>query len=121
MRLRLVLQRVRKVAATMHDYTDAIGAIEVPEGECASVTINGREVAVINANGVFHAIDDECPHQGAPLSDGIVDAGLIICPLHHWEFDYETGACLEEPDCPVSRHECKVENGRVLIKLADHD
>ena len=105
----------------MHHYTHAIGTNEIPEGECAAVTINGREIVVIHASGAFYAIDDECPHQGAPLSDGVVDGGLIICPLHHWEFEYETGACLEEPDCPVVRHDCKVENGRVLIKLAGND
>jgi len=103
----------------MPEFVDAIGADEVPQGQCAAVTVGGRELAVIRAgDDAFHAIDDECPHQGAPLSDGVVDGGLIVCPLHHWEFEYETGACLEEPDCPVARHECKVENGRVLVKLA---
>lgn len=106
---------------TMSEYIDAIGTEQIPEGDCAAVTIEGREIVVIHASDAFHAIDDECPHQGAALSDGVVDGGLIICPLHYWEFEYETGACLEEPDCPVARHECKVENGRVLIKLADND
>jgi len=103
----------------MPGYIDAISTDAVPEGGCAGVTVGGRDLAVVRLNGAFHAIDDACPHQGAPLSDGVVDGALLICPLHHWEFEVETGACLEDPGCPLTRHETRVEDGRVLIRLAE--
>ncbi|PWJ42716.1 cytochrome P450 [Sediminitomix flava] len=37
---------------------------------------------------VYSAI---CPHQGANLCDGAIDAEHIICPLHKRKFEVETG------------------------------
>jgi phenylpropionate dioxygenase-like ring-hydroxylating dioxygenase large terminal subunit len=37
-----------------------------------------------------------CPHLGADLSQGDLDAGQIRCPYHHWRFD-SSGACAHIP------------------------
>lgn len=41
-------------------------------------------------SGLAHALDDICPHRGAPLHDGWLDQhGCIVCPYHGWAFDQE--------------------------------
>ncbi|MDX2024615.1 MAG: Rieske 2Fe-2S domain-containing protein [Deltaproteobacteria bacterium] len=57
------------------------------EGDVRSVHCAGRALCVLKANGQFAALDDACPHQGAPLGDGWVEEGLLICPRHAWAFD----------------------------------
>ena len=44
----------------------------------------------------IHALNDQCPHRGAPLSTGKVINGGIICPYHGWKFN-GNGEQLELP------------------------
>ena len=46
------------------------------------------------------SIDNACPHASAPLCDGTVMDGKVICHLHLWEFDVKTGVCDVGPSGP---------------------
>jgi len=45
-----------------------------------------------DADGRARAAADRCPHREAPLSDGRVDSGCIVCPYHGWTFGSD-GTC----------------------------
>lgn len=70
---------------------------EVPPGRGKAVTVQGWRVALFNVNGTLYAIDDTCPHKGAPLSEGPVAGTDVICPWHAARFDLVTGAFLSPP------------------------
>ena len=95
---------------------------QVPAGCMKRVEVEGRALVVFNDEGALFASDDVCPHRGAPLSAGDFSEGVVMCPLHAWEFDVTTGECLSLPDarCLV-RHEVRVEDGfvKVLIRKTD--
>ena len=57
-----------------------------------------RSWVVFNDGGELSAAVDMCPHKGAPLSAGGFDEGIVVCPLHGWEFDVRTGECVSMPD-----------------------
>lgn len=60
----------------------------------------GRRLVVLrDPQGAF-VLDDRCPHRGAPLSLGRVEAGSIACPYHGWRFG-RGGACLAVPGSPL--------------------
>lgn len=46
--------------------------------------------------GVAQALENRCPHRGAPLSEGSVENGCIRCPYHGWTF-CESGKCVSLP------------------------
>ena len=51
----------------------------------------GCEVAVFRtAEGKVFALLDRCPHKGGPLSQGIVYAESVACPLHNWKIDLKS-------------------------------
>jgi nitrite reductase (NADH) small subunit len=78
------------------------------------------EVAVVlyNVDGEILASSDVCPHQGASLSQGDLDDGVIMCPLHAWEFDVRTGECVSLPEMrPLACYEVRVEDGFVSVVL----
>ena len=54
-------------------------------------TIAGRRIALFNVDGKIHAMDDLCPHAGAPLSDGRLNGCVVTCPWHGWDFDVTNG------------------------------
>jgi nitrite reductase (NADH) small subunit len=54
--------------------------------------VGGRRVAVFRSrSGQLHATQAECPHRGGPLADGVVSNSMVVCPLHEFKFDLETG------------------------------
>lgn len=66
-------------------------------GQVKAVTVNGAQVALCNVDGVYYAIDDNCPHRMASLAEGELSGKEITCPLHGAIFDVTTGAVLEGP------------------------
>lgn len=103
----------------MPDFLPALEAAALPLGKGQTVLLAGRRIAVFNVGGVFYALDDDCPHRGGPLGPGWVDAEQckVACPLHGWEFDLKTGACLTVPARPVRSHSVRVVSGMVEIAL----
>ncbi|HEX2493416.1 MAG TPA: Rieske 2Fe-2S domain-containing protein, partial [Steroidobacter sp.] len=55
---------------------------QIPEGGVIGVKIEGKRLALINLNGEIFALDDDCPHESAPMSDGVIDGEEIQCPWH---------------------------------------
>jgi nitrite reductase (NADH) small subunit len=64
--------------------------IPIREGRLA--VVHGRQIAIFNLGDRFLAIDNRCPHKGGPLADGIVSGNTVVCPLHAWRIDLESGA-----------------------------
>ncbi|HEV3443541.1 MAG TPA: non-heme iron oxygenase ferredoxin subunit [Gemmataceae bacterium] len=70
---------------------------ELPAGTAKAVVVNGRKLALFNLGGNIYAIEDTCPHRGAPLSEGECDGTAVICPWHGARFDLSSGAVLGPP------------------------
>jgi len=83
------------------------------------VTLGGRELAIFNLGDRFLAVENQCPHRGGPLSDGIVSGCTVVCPLHAWKVRLDTG----DVDRPATAGACvrtfptRVEDGIVLVQL----
>ena len=89
---------------------------EVPRGKLHLVAIGREEIALLRRGDEILAIGNECPHQGGALCDGWVEGDIVTCPLHGWEFDMRTGACMTVPGEGVLRYAVTVENGDVYLE-----
>jgi 3-phenylpropionate/trans-cinnamate dioxygenase ferredoxin subunit len=84
---------------------------ELPLGSRKTIELpNGREIRLYNIGGEFYAIENSCPHKGAPLSEGILCDRVIECGLHGWQFDLRSGQCLTVPE-KIETYEAIVANG----------
>ena len=89
----------------------------IPLGEGRAYTFGGKTIAVFRQrDGRLFATDNACPHKVGPLADGLVGSGKVICPLHMWKIDLETGRCLGE-DGVVRTYPVRAANGRIRITL----
>jgi nitrite reductase/ring-hydroxylating ferredoxin subunit len=70
---------------------------DLPPGCARAVEVAGRSIAIFNVRGTIHAIDNDCTHDGGPLSEGVVSDTCVICPWHGAEFDLRTGKVLTPP------------------------
>jgi nitrite reductase (NADH) small subunit len=70
-----------------------LGSVDkVSPGQGRCFIVGGREVAVFRQrDGRLFAVDNRCPHKQGPLSEGLLGAGKVICPLHAHNFDLCTG------------------------------
>jgi nitrite reductase/ring-hydroxylating ferredoxin subunit len=94
---------------------DAGRVEDLPHGSSKTIGLpDGREVALYNVNGEFYAIENFCPHKGAPLAEGILCEHVIECNWHGWQFDVRTGDCLTVPE-KLKTYEVSVEDGVIKI------
>ena len=89
-------------------------------GPLSSVTVDGRAVCLVRADGAVTALDDRCPHAEFALSAGeLLADGSVECAWHGARFDRATGAQLDGPPCgPVRVHDVLLHDGDVLVRLA---
>lgn len=74
-------------------------------------------VAVFLDGGRYYAIDDTCPHQGAPLCDGMVSDKTVTCSWHGWRFSLEDGRWLDNPRVKVGSYQVRVEGDEIQVAV----
>ena len=95
-----------------------VGRVEdVPPGRGATVELrSGMELALYNVGGQFYAIENFCPHKGAPLAEGNICGHTVECDWHGWRFDLTTGECVTNGGA-IETYEVVVENGWIKIRV----
>jgi nitrite reductase (NADH) small subunit len=100
----------------------------IPPREGRAVLIGDREIALFNlgpspepgAGDRFLATDNQCPHQGGPLCDGIVTGSSVVCPLHAWKINLASGE-VERPahgkDHCVQTYPTRIEDGVIVVGI----
>jgi len=92
-------------------------AADVPVGQGRVVQAGAKSLALWNVDGVFHVIDNTCPHRGGPMGDGDLDGRLAICPWHGWRWDVTTGANANNPAVKIACFPTRVVEGDVYVEL----
>lgn len=92
---------------------------DVPEGDGIAVDVGDKRIAIFRFEDAFFAIDETCPHRGAPLHQGRVERGIVICPWHEWRFELESGCSPVNPLSRVSTYPVRVDGDDIWIELAD--
>ena len=71
---------------------------------------------------VFRTADDRvfalvnrCPHQSAPLSEGTVRGVVVMCPLHGWVIDLESGKAHAPDEGAAASVAVQLIDGRVFV------
>lgn len=93
---------------------------DVADGTAMRVDVDGYRLCVVNIDGRFSVVDDECSHEDYSLSEGDVwpDECEIECPKHGSTFSLTTGAPQTLPATkPVAVYAVKVEGEDVVVTL----
>ena len=87
------------------------------EGKPVSIQKNGKAICVARVGNEVFAIEDNCSHQDAALSEGTQDGYKIECWLHSAEFDLRSGAALTPPAVsPVKTFPIKITNDEIVVE-----
>jgi nitrite reductase (NADH) small subunit len=92
---------------------------ELPrEGEVCEMA--GGRLCVARVGGVISVLDNECPHEGGPLGQGMIENGRVVCPYHGWAFDVKTGAAEHDASEHVRIFESVIQDGALMVRPPDY-
>ena len=90
---------------------------EVPNSGKKVVTVDNREILLVQVKGQFYAFENECPHQGAPMNAAIVKDTYISCPRHGYRFNLADGKCTDHPEFTMTVIPVTVDGEDLLVDL----
>ncbi|MCI0422444.1 MAG: nitrite reductase (NAD(P)H) small subunit [Acidobacteria bacterium] len=94
-------------------------ASQIPVGEGKAFQVGELQVAVFRSrDGRLFSTQAFCPHKHGLLADGIIGAGRVICPLHSYKFDLETGKPVGNDCKALQTYRVELsENGNLQLHL----
>lgn len=88
------------------------------EGKPIKLSKGGKEICVARVGNEVFAIEDNCSHQDAALSEGEQNGYKIECWLHGAEFDLRNGQVLTPPAVqPVKTYPVTVDGNNVVVEI----
>ncbi len=91
---------------------------DLAPGECKTIEVDGRSIALFNVNGTFYAIDNQCSHVGGPLGEGELIGEEVTCPWHGAQFNVTSGKMLSPPArSDVQCYRGKIAGADVQVEL----
>lgn len=102
----------------MAGWIKAVEMAALPADGMHRVEIEGVPILLVNIAGQVRAYTGDCPHAGAPLDQGALCEGRIVCPWHKAVFAIDDGRWLEPPALEgLSTYPVRVEGDTVFVKL----
>jgi 3-phenylpropionate/trans-cinnamate dioxygenase ferredoxin subunit len=89
----------------------------ITPGRGLAVTVAGRRIALFNVAGTIHAVDDTCPHAGAPLSEGQLKGCVVMCPWHAIRFDVTSGRVPGQTDQSLAVYPVVINGDQIEVEV----
>lgn len=92
---------------------------DLPERRGIAVSAGKRTVAVFRISDRVYAVNNTCPHKGASLCEGWLDAehGIVNCPWHNWPWRLETGEFDVDPRERIRTYRVDVVDDTVILHV----
>jgi len=104
---------------TEDNFIVALDENDLKEDSMRLVKVAGQSILLAkHANQVF-GVSNQCPHMGCSLANGKLKEYIVTCPCHGWSFDIRNGQYLTANQIKLTCYECKIENGKIHVKILD--
>ena len=80
----------------------------------AHAQADGIDLVLVRRGDEVHVFEGRCPHRGALLADGRVDAANLVCGVHGWDFRLDTGISAYNPAERIQKFSAAVVDGEVV-------
>jgi len=100
------------------DYIRIANVNDFKDKHIKSFSFMGKKIGVIKReDNSFYGIEISCKHQGADLTAGKINGMIATCHRHQWEYDLETGKCLNHDSPDLRKYDSRVEGDDILISF----
>jgi nitrite reductase/ring-hydroxylating ferredoxin subunit/uncharacterized membrane protein len=101
------------------DWTYVADEAEIQVGKLHAADFAGIPVLLTRTADGIAALADRCTHRGAPLHEGELVDGCVVCPWHSSVFALD-GSVVEGPATrPQPAYEVRVSEGKVFARRSD--
>jgi len=102
----------------MSGYIEIARVEEIPKNGMKRVSFGGLEILLVNADGKFYAVENQCPHKGYSLYLGTLEGEVLTCGFHYAKFNITTGKSLEAATHkPLKTYKVKIQNSSILVEV----
>jgi Phenylpropionate dioxygenase and related ring-hydroxylating dioxygenases, large terminal subunit len=70
---------------------------ELPNNSIKVISVRDSKILVCRSNNQLFAFDNSCPHRGASLSKSEIKGTKIVCYMHDFEYDLNSGKLIHIP------------------------
>jgi NAD(P)H-dependent nitrite reductase small subunit len=92
---------------------------DMPVGESRCVKLGDVQIGLFHSKEGLFALNNECPHRGAPLHEGFVGDGQVTCPWHQWQFQLDDGVCRNIPKVRIPVYPVEVRDGAIWVNIEE--
>jgi nitrite reductase/ring-hydroxylating ferredoxin subunit len=97
---------------------EGITADTLPENTMREAQAGEKVVGLLKKEDKVYAFAATCPHAGAPLCSGWLDAqGRVVCPLHKYRFDPANGRNTSGEGYKLRTYPVEIRDGNIYIGL----
>ncbi|MQF69160.1 non-heme iron oxygenase ferredoxin subunit [SAR202 cluster bacterium AD-804-J14_MRT_500m] len=98
------------------EFTKVAETQDLPPGSMKAVNVGAERVLLVNVDGSYFAVGDECTHAAGNLSDGDLDGDQVECPIHGAMFNVKTGEAVTPPaDEALPCYRVKVDGSDIFV------
>lgn len=91
---------------------------EIVAGSLTEVELSGKLIGVLFRENQVLAFAARCPHAGGRLCEGRIDGkGNIVCPVHQYKFNPQTGRNTSGEGYQLKTYPVKIEAGRIFVQF----
>ncbi|MFD2613104.1 Rieske (2Fe-2S) protein [Paenibacillus gansuensis] len=91
-----------------------LGALESFTSFPAAVEQERDKYYILKNGEKYKLVSRDCPHAGYTVE---AEDDEIVCPLHGWTFDAETGVCQNVPVRELACFEIQVKDGHLIALI----
>lgn len=97
---------------------DNISGIPFNDNGLAEIEVNGKIICIARQADQVLACAQKCPHAGAPLAKGHLDAlGNLVCPLHKYKFSLKNGRNVSGEGYHLKTYKIEQTTGGIFVYL----
>jgi len=97
---------------------EGINASTLAENTLHEISVNERQVGLLKRGNDIYAFAALCPHAGAHLCEGWIDArGRIVCPLHGYRYDARNGHNTSGEGYKLRTYNVEVRDDEIFIAI----
>lgn len=91
--------------------------INLHDGYRKIVSVEGRQMLLVQEAGTLHLIDRHCPHAGQVLDGAALDGAVLTCPRHLIRFSLMDGSVQGNVCSALGVHALAYEGNSVGIDI----
>ncbi len=102
------------------EWTPLLAESALEAGKPQRVEASGIGLVLLRDGDDVLATGQFCPHLGAPMADGWIDRGLLVCPWHGSRFNPATGQVVRGPaTAPLPCYQTRIRAGTIEIRSGE--